>query len=132
MASFFAPAICGIVTCLGSLRRNGSLDRLRYAFLVGGFASSPLIQAAARAQLEVNGCVVVVHEQPGIAIVQGAVQYAASPWTFEARRPEDPDLGSMDAYQRATFDRFGVGKLRTPRELAEQVSVSSIAESPST
>lgn len=49
--SFFSPTIKNIVNCLGDLKRNKSLAGLKYIFLVGGFSSSPLVQAAARSEL---------------------------------------------------------------------------------
>ncbi|CAN0005050.1 unnamed protein product, partial [Scytosiphon promiscuus] len=36
--SFFKPTLSTIATCLRSLKRNASMDGLKYAFLVGGFS----------------------------------------------------------------------------------------------
>ena len=86
VGSFFAPAVKKISTCLGELRRNKSLAGLKYVFLVGGFSASPLIQAAARAELHGEGCVVLAALRPEVAIVRGAVPFANSAKTFVTRK----------------------------------------------
>ncbi|CAN0086429.1 unnamed protein product, partial [Scytosiphon promiscuus] len=83
--SFFTPTITTIATCLRSLKRDASMDGLKYAFLVGGFSASPLIQAVARAELEGNGCIVVPTLRPAVAIVRGAVLYANNAQAFTSR-----------------------------------------------
>ncbi len=71
--SFFAPSLNKISTCLDELKRNRSLTGLKYVFMVGGFSSSPLVQAAVRSSFEeIEGCRVVVALQPEVAIVKGA------------------------------------------------------------
>ena len=74
-------------------------------FLVGGFSSSPLVQAIATAELAGDGCEVVLAERPGVAIVKGAVLFANNAETFSTRKarlsygmrvksvydPEDPE-----------------------------------------
>lgn len=83
--SFFAPTIANIATCLRSLKRDASMNGLKYVFLVGGFSSSPLIQAVARAELEGDGCTVVPTLRPAVAIVRGAVLYANNAKAFKTR-----------------------------------------------
>lgn len=84
--SFFAPTIANIVTCLGDIRRNSLLGSLQYVFLVGGFSSSPLVQVAARAELQFGGCEVVSALRPDVAIVRGAVLFANNAKTFTSRK----------------------------------------------
>lgn len=84
--SFFAPTVKNIVSCLGDLKRNKSLAGLQYAFLVGGFSSSPLVQAAARSALDVEGCKVISALRPEVAIVRGAVLFANNAETFATRK----------------------------------------------
>ncbi|CAN0186141.1 unnamed protein product, partial [Scytosiphon promiscuus] len=73
--SFFTPTLGMIRCCLGdmksSFQRAGvSLD---YVFLVGGFSSSPLVQAAVRQELDDGGCIVKATFRPDVAVVKGAV-----------------------------------------------------------
>lgn len=84
--SFFTPTITKIATCLGNLKRQDSLRGLKYAFLVGGFSSSPLIQAVARAELGSDECAVVVAIRPDVAIVKGAVLFANNGEAFTTRK----------------------------------------------
>eukprot|EP00752_Nemacystus_decipiens_P002183 g2078.t1 len=105
VTSFFAPTIKDIEVCLRDLKRQEPLADLRQVFLVGGFSSSPLIQAVARAELAGGGCEVVLAERPGVAIVRGGVLFANNAETFSTRKarlsygmrvksvydPEDPE-----------------------------------------
>eukprot|EP00903_Cladosiphon_okamuranus_P013451 g12527.t1 len=85
--SFFEPTVANIANCLRDIRRNPTLsDRLQYVFLVGGFSSSPLIQASARAELEVGGCSVIAALRPDVAIVRGAVLFANNAEVFATRK----------------------------------------------
>lgn len=84
--SFFAPALKNIVTCLGDLKRDKNLAGLKYVFLVGGFSSSPLIQAAARSALHGDGRVILIALRPEVAIVRGAVLFANNTKTFATRK----------------------------------------------
>lgn len=84
--SFFAPTVKNIVSCLGDLKRNQALAGLKFVFLVGGFSSSPIIQAAARAELHGGGCVVLAALRPEVAIVRGAVLFANNAKTFTTRK----------------------------------------------
>lgn len=86
VASFFSPTVKNIVACLGDLKRNEYLGGLKYVFLVGGFSSSPLIQAAARAELHGDGRVVLAALRPEVAIVRGAVLFANNAKTFAVRK----------------------------------------------
>lgn len=76
MQSFFAPAIDNMSLCLRKQYRQRRDVNPKYVFLVGGFSSSPLVQAAMRAELESNGCTVRVLARPEAAIVKGAVLFA--------------------------------------------------------
>ncbi|CAN0185310.1 unnamed protein product, partial [Scytosiphon promiscuus] len=74
-----------IAACLRSLKRNRSLSELEKVFLVGGFSSSPLIEAVARAELEGDGCTVVPIFRPDVAVVRGAVLFANNAEVFKSR-----------------------------------------------
>ena len=84
--SFFEPTIANIANCLRDMKGHDLLGGLQYVFLVGGFSSSPLIQAAARAELEVRGCAVVSALRPDVAIVRGAVLFANKAEVFTSRK----------------------------------------------
>lgn len=84
--SLFAPTIANLVECLRDIKRNAVLRNLRYVFLVGGFSSSPLIQAAARAELEAGRCEVLSARRPDVAIVRGASLFASNAEVFSTRK----------------------------------------------
>lgn len=86
VGSFFAPTVANIVNCLRDMKRNPLLGSLQRVFLVGGFSSSPLLQVAARAELEVGGCAVVAALRPDVAIVRGAVLFANNAEVFTSRK----------------------------------------------
>lgn len=83
--SFFAPAIAEIENCLRDLKVKPCLSDLKSVFLVGGFSSCPLIEATARAELERDGCAVIVALRPDVAIVRGAALFANNPFAFERK-----------------------------------------------
>ena len=84
--SFFEPTIANIANCLRDIKRDPRLGSLQRVFLVGGFSSSPLIQVAARAELEAGGCAVVAALRPDVAIVRGAVLFANKAEVFTTRK----------------------------------------------
>ena len=84
--SFFEPTVANIANCLRDIKRNPLLGRLQHVFLVGGFSSSPFIQAAARAELQEGGCAVVAALRPDVAIVRGAVLFANKAEVFTTRK----------------------------------------------
>lgn len=86
VGSFFVPTVKNIVSCLGDLKRNESLEGLKYVFLVGGFSSSPIVQAATRSELHGDGRVVLAALRPEVAIVRGAVLFANNAQTFTTRK----------------------------------------------
>lgn len=69
VASFFTSTLKNIGDCLRDLKRQEPLADLKHVFLVGGFSSSPLVQAVARTELEGGGCDVLLAKRPGVAIV---------------------------------------------------------------
>ena len=105
VASFFTSTLKNIGDCLRDLKRQEPLADLKHVLLVGGFSSSPLVQAVARTELEGGGCDVLLAERPGVAIVKGAVLFANNADTFSTRKarlsygmraktvydPEDPE-----------------------------------------
>ncbi|CAN0396964.1 unnamed protein product, partial [Scytosiphon promiscuus] len=84
--SFFAPIIDKISACLDGLKRNPSLRDINYVFMVGGFSTSPLVEAAARSALEHDGCHVMVPPKPEGAIAKGAVLFANNANVFQIRK----------------------------------------------
>ena len=84
--SLFAPTIDKISACLDGLKRNPSLRDVKYVFMVGGFSSSPLVQAAARSSLQDDGCRVIIPLKPESAIARGAVLYANNADIFKVRK----------------------------------------------
>ncbi|CAB1107856.1 unnamed protein product [Ectocarpus sp. CCAP 1310/34] len=80
--TFFAPTIDKIGNCLRSLRGKPLLRDLKYVFLVGGFSCCPLVQQAARAELDRGGCRVIDVDRRELAIVRGATIFASNQLAF--------------------------------------------------
>lgn len=80
--TFFKPVIDKISECLVEMKKDPSLEGLKYVFLVGGFAGSKLVLAAARTSFEGDGCRVIASLRPGVSIVKGAVLFANTERAF--------------------------------------------------
>lgn len=99
--SFFSPTIERIGTCLWKLKQADALRHLSNVFLVGGFSSSPLIQAIVREKLHGDGCNVVSALRPDVAIVMGAVLFANNTPVFSSRKARlTYGVTSTTAYDR--------------------------------
>lgn len=88
MEELFRPTIEGV---LGAVRRQ--FERLarrglscEYVFLVGGFAASPLLQQRVKEEFGPRVQKIVVPNNPGAAVVVGAVHYGLGPSLISSRR----------------------------------------------
>ena len=119
--SLFAPTIDKISNYLDGLKRNPSLRDVKYVFMVGGFSSSPLVQAAARSSLQDDGCRVIVPPRAETVIARGAVLYANNAEIFKIRKarltygvktsvpfnPDDPEHRRRENTQAVTISNTG-------------------------
>ena len=122
--SFFEPTIANIASCLRDIKGNELLGGIQNVFLVGGFSSSPLLQAAARGELEGEGCAVVAALRPDVAIVRGAVLFANNVEVFTTRKarltygivvltdydPSDPEHVRRRSTRRMFYSGLFAGK----------------------
>lgn len=84
MKKLFDPVIKGIVEHLKNLLKSRALKRVEFFFLVGGFAESVLLQDAIKKQFS-GQFTVLVPNNAGIAVVQGAVMFGQRPDIIASR-----------------------------------------------
>ncbi|MCI0457670.1 MAG: HSP70 family protein [Gemmataceae bacterium] len=86
MSALFQQALDGVAArAQEHFAKLGSLS-CDYLFLVGGFADSPLLQQRIRDEFGARVRKVVVPQEPGAAVVCGAVAYGLEPARIRARR----------------------------------------------
>jgi len=111
----FDPIISNITNHIATLLQKSELRQVRYLFLVGGFAESPLLQS--RIEKEFGGRVkVVIPPRPSTAVVNGAVRYGLDPGVIcERVMPEtigmqvsDPWNDSLHAGRTKVTNEFGM------------------------
>ena len=84
MKKLFDPVIKGIVGHLKNLLKGRALKGVEFFFLVGGFAESFLLQEAIKKQFS-NRFTILVPNNAGIAVVQGAVMFGQRPGIINSR-----------------------------------------------
>lgn len=85
MKKLFEPVINGIVEHLKNLLRSRALRGVQFVFLVGGFAESVLLQGAIKKQFR-SQFTILVPNNAGIAVVQGAVMFGQRPGIIASRQ----------------------------------------------
>ena len=85
MKTLFDPVIKGIVEHLKNLLKSRALKRVKFFFLVGGFAESVLLQEAIKKQFS-SQFTILVPNNAGIAVVQGAVLFGQRPGIIASRQ----------------------------------------------
>ena len=85
MKKLFDPVIKGIVEHLKNLLKSRALERVEFFFLVGGFADSVLLQDAIKKQFS-SQFTILVPNNAGIAVVQGAVMFGQRPGIIASRQ----------------------------------------------
>ena len=84
MRQLFDPVLDHIVTHLSNLFAKQELSGVKYVFLVGGFADSPLLQERIKDHFG-QGYRIMVPQNASVAVVQGAVMFGQKPDVFESR-----------------------------------------------
>ena len=84
MKQLFDPVLDQVVTHLSNLFAKQELSDVKYVFLVGGFADSPLLQERITDHFG-HSYRIMVPQNASLAVVQGAVMFGQKPDVFESR-----------------------------------------------
>lgn len=106
MKELFQPVLSNIIDHVATLINKPAVHGVQFLFLVGGFAESPLLQAAVR---EVFGSKlkVIIPQDVSLTILKGAVLFGIDPTVVRIRR-------AAVTYGVGVLNRFVPGK--HPRE----------------
>jgi hypothetical protein len=85
MHALFEPVTREIVKHIGDLLRKAELDGIKFLFLVGGFAESPLLQNEIRRAFS-SDLRVIIPQDVGLTILKGAVLFGLDPTVVRVRR----------------------------------------------
>lgn len=85
MQALFEPVIRDIMRHIADLLRKPELDGVKFLFLVGGFAESPLLQAEMRKSFS-SDVRVIIPQDVGLTILKGAVMFGLDPTVVRVRR----------------------------------------------
>lgn len=99
---FFEPIVNTIVDHLRELLLLPEVSRIKYLYLVGGFAESPILQGAIKDAFQSNLKVVIPHNVSS-AILKGAVMFGHDPTVVHMRR-------SMLTYGVGCLNRYIPGE----------------------
>ncbi|XP_068183545.1 heat shock 70 kDa protein 12A isoform X3 [Antennarius striatus] len=102
MNSLFKPTIDHIIQHLSELFEKPEVSDIKFLFLVGGFAESPLLQQAVQNMLQGRSRIIIPHDV-GLTILKGAVLFGLDPSIIKVRR-------SPLTYGVGVLNRFVEGK----------------------
>ncbi|XP_075902294.1 heat shock 70 kDa protein 12A isoform X2 [Nelusetta ayraudi] len=102
MNSLFKPTIDHIIQHLSDLFEKPDVKDIKFLFLVGGFAESPLLQQAVQKMLQGGSRIIIPHDV-GLTILKGAVLFGLDPSVIKVRR-------SPLTYGVGVLNRFVEGK----------------------
>uniref|UniRef100_A0A1A8QDH4 Heat shock protein 12B n=2 Tax=Nothobranchius TaxID=28779 RepID=A0A1A8QDH4_9TELE len=85
MNELFQPTICNIVKHIDELMAKPEVSSVRFLFLVGGFAESPMLQKAIQKALG-RTCRIIIPHDVGLTILKGAVLFGLDPTVVRVRR----------------------------------------------
>lgn len=81
----FQPTINNIIKHIEDLMQKEEVKGVRFLFLVGGFAESPMLQRAAQNALG-QKCRIIIPHDVGLTILKGAVLFGLDPTVVRVRR----------------------------------------------
>lgn len=84
MQSLFQPTLLRIREAIGNVLNNPDAKNLKYLFLVGGFAESPMLQHFVREEFG-DILKVIIPQGVGLSILKGAVLYGQDPSVISIR-----------------------------------------------
>ncbi|KAG1972741.1 heat shock 70 kDa protein 12A isoform X1 [Pimephales promelas] len=102
MNALFKPTIDHIIQHLTELFDRPEVTDIKFLFLVGGFAESPLLQQAVQNMLQGRSRIIIPHDV-GLTILKGAVLFGLDPSIIKVRR-------SPLTYGVGVLNRFIEGK----------------------
>ncbi|NXP16775.1 HS12A protein, partial [Scytalopus superciliaris] len=102
MNALFKPTIDQIVQHLSEVFDKPEVANVKFLFLVGGFAESPLLQQAVQTAFGAR-CRVIIPQDVGLTILKGAVLFGLDPAVIKVRR-------SPLTYGVGVLNRFVEGK----------------------
>ncbi|ROJ78933.1 Heat shock 70 kDa protein 12A [Anabarilius grahami] len=102
MNALFKPTIDHIIQHLTELFERPEVTDIKFLFLVGGFAESPLLQQAVQNMLQGRSRIIIPHDV-GLTILKGAVLFGLDPSIIKVRR-------SPLTYGVGVLNRFVEGK----------------------
>ncbi|NXT66554.1 HS12A protein, partial [Chaetops frenatus] len=102
MNALFKPTIDQIVQHLSEVFDKPEVSNVKFLFLVGGFAESPLLQQAVQSAFG-SRCRVIIPQDVGLTILKGAVLFGLDPAVIKVRR-------SPLTYGVGVLNRFVEGK----------------------
>ncbi|XP_051504637.1 heat shock 70 kDa protein 12B [Myxocyprinus asiaticus] len=85
MNELFQPTINNVIKHIEDLMKKEEVKGVRFLFLVGGFAESPMLQRAAQNVLGRN-CRIIIPQDVGLTILKGAVLFGLDPTVVRVRR----------------------------------------------
>nr|XP_020499291.1 heat shock 70 kDa protein 12B [Labrus bergylta] len=85
MNELFQPTINNIVKHIEELMAKPEVRGVRFLFLVGGFAESPMLQKAVQKALG-RTCRIIIPHDVGLTILKGAVLFGLDPTVVRVRR----------------------------------------------
>ncbi|KAM6956109.1 heat shock 70 kDa protein 12A isoform 2-T2 [Aplochiton taeniatus] len=85
MNALFKPTIDHIIQHLTELFEKPEVCQIKFLFLVGGFAESPLLQQAVQNMLQGRSRIIIPHDV-GLTILKGAVLFGLDPGVIKVRR----------------------------------------------
>lgn len=85
MNELFQPTIQNIVRHIEELMSRPEVQGVRFLFLVGGFAESPMLQKAIQRSVG-RSCRVIIPHDVGLTILKGAVLFGLDPTVVRVRR----------------------------------------------
>lgn len=85
MYALFEPVMNDITRHIADLLKKPELDTVKFMFLVGGFAESPLLQNEIRRQFATQ-LRVIIPQDVGLSILKGAVMFGLDPTVVRVRR----------------------------------------------
>ncbi|GAA6228233.1 heat shock 70 kDa protein 12B [Lates japonicus] len=85
MNELFQPTIVNIVKHIEELMAKPEVRGVRFLFLVGGFAESPMLQKAVQKAMG-RTCRIIIPHDVGLTILKGAVLFGLDPTVVRVRR----------------------------------------------
>lgn len=85
MSEMFNPVLQNIVKHVQDLLNSPNVDDVKFLFLVGGFAESPLLQQAIRDAFT-SKMRIIIPNNVGLTILKGAVLFGLDPTVIRVRR----------------------------------------------